>query len=287
MTGVESTGRWARNRRHWEVTLDAQNLTRDGQPAALDRQISLFETADVVWAMDQLEPLAGARVLDIGGGLALAAVLFCRRGARVTIADISLPRLQRARANLERLGLADRVDLVVASAEHLPFADASLDRLFSKSVLIHTRLGESAAECARVLRPEGRAAFIEPMRRNPFVNLYRRLAAPAIWREITTYFGPGEFRTLAHPFRAATRQPPRRRLGFRAFHFLGFFAGVFQFLVPLPAAFRIAEGVLLRLDRILFALLPGLRRRAWFGVLAVGPAGGGKSVADCPGGRRR
>jgi hypothetical protein len=122
------------------------------------------------------------------------------------------------------------------------------------------------------------------MRRNPFVNLYRRLAAPAIWRDITTYFGPGEFRTLARPFRAPTRQEPRRPLRFRSFHFLGFFAGVFQFLVPLPAAFRVAEWLLLRMDRGLVALLPGLRRRGWFGVLVVGPASGRRGVADCPAG---
>ncbi|MDK2972562.1 MAG: hypothetical protein PWP23_2317 [Candidatus Sumerlaeota bacterium] len=260
-----SDNRWERNRLHWEQTLDAHNLAGEARPAQLERDLALFETADVRWALRAIEPLRGRVVLDVGGGLALAAVLMARRGARVVISDISLPRLKEARRNLERLGLAGRVDLVVAAAETLPLADSSVDHVFTKSVLIHTRLPEAARECGRVLAPGGCGAFIEPRTGNPFVNLYRRVGAPGIWRTITTYFREQEFRTLLDGLRRGSGEKGAVR--YRAFFLLGFFASAFAFALPMPRVYRVFERVLLAADSALFRVFPGLRKRAWFGVL--------------------
>lgn len=260
------SSRWHRNRKHWEETLDSANLGRSPAHQQLARQVTLYETADVRWALGRLEPLRDRLVVDIGGGLALGAILMARRGARVVITDIAASRLKLARQSLAALGLADRVHLVAGSAEHLPFADGTVDRLFTKSVLIHTDLAQAAPECARVLAPAGRAAFIEPMRRNPFVNLYRQLAAPKIWRDITTYFGPGEIRTV--------REAMHRRgkdLALRPFFLLAFWASLFAFVWRSPAAYRLAERVLMTADRELFRRFPGLRQRAWLLVLVAKP----------------
>lgn len=256
--------RWERNRRHWDETLDAHNVKGEGKPVDFDRLVRLYDTADVRVALDHLEPLEGAWALDVGGGLALGAALLARRGARVVICDLSVERLRAAKALLAKAGLADRVALVVGKAEALPLADGAFAAVFTKSVLIHTRIEEAAAECARVLAPGGRGAFVEPLRRNPFVNAYRALFAPSIWRDITTYFGEDE---VAAVERGMRRVDPNASFAREPMFFFGFFAGVFSFLVPIPAAYRAAEAVTQIVDRCVFALLPFTRKRAWFEVM--------------------
>jgi SAM-dependent methyltransferase len=256
--------RRARNREHWSRVTDPQNLREGGAIADARTQLALYETADIRAAFASLGPLRGKHVLALGDGLGLGAVLLARHGARVTVADLSAPRVEAGRGLVARLGLRRRIRFVVAPAESLPFPDAHFDAAFTKSVLIHTDLTESPRELARVLRPEGRAAFIEPMRRNPFVNLYRRLAAPSEWAAITTYFGPAQWRAIRAAF-------PGREARMGHHFFLGFFASAFAFAVPMPRLYRLAEGVLGGVDAALFAAVPATRAHAWMGVLQVGP----------------
>lgn len=253
--------RWERNRRHWDSTLDAHNVGTGSKAVAFERLVRLYDTADVRVAMDAMEPLEDALVLDVGGGLALAAALFARRGARVVICDLSIERLRAARPLVAEAGLADRVFLVAGRAEAQPFADASFDGVFAKSVLIHTRIEDAAAECGRLLKPGGRAAFVEPMQRNPFVNAYRALCAPKIWKDITTYFGPGE---IAAVKRGLARGANIADMRTKPVFLFAFFASVFSFVMPVPALYRIAELALMAIDGVVFTVLPATRKYAWF-----------------------
>lgn len=269
--------RWRLNRAHWSATTDARNLKggagRSGEE--LLRQAELYDTADVRAALDALEPLDGALVLDLGGGNALAALLLARRGARVVICDLAVPRLIEARAALAQAApeLEGRILFVAGGAENLPFASATLDRAYTKSVLIHTRLAEAAAELGRILAPGAKAAFIEPQRRNPFVNAYRALLAPKIWKDITTYFSSAEWQTLSEGLGGGFRT---RRL---AFYWLGFFAAAFQFALPNPGLARLLEKAFLILDKPLLRL-GWVRRQAWFGILVAEKSGG--EAGSCP-----
>ncbi len=259
------TDRWNLNKRHWEATLDARNLAAETDATDFEKQVALHDTADIRFALNTMMPLDGARVLDVGGGLALAAVLLARRGARVTIADISLPRLRAARAMLLRLNLADRVDLVVARAEEMPFVDGGFDRIMSKAVMIHTDLDRSLPELHRILTAAGKLLILEPTIGNPFVNLYRKLLAPKVWSHITDYFGEREAAIVLRT------TPPDRGVATKPFFLFGFFASVFEFALPSPALYRISETVLCGLDTLLFTVLPPLRRAAWFKVFIIGP----------------
>ena len=251
-----------RSRRHWDATLDARNLAAEREGPPLERQLALAASLDVRIAFRHLAPLPERMVLDLGGGLGLHAILLARAGARVIVCDISLNRLAAARRLAEEAGVpSGRILFVAAEAEHLPFAQESLGGIFTKSVLIHTDLARAAAECARVLSPAGRAAFIEPMDRNPFVVLYRWLFAPRAWRDITRYFDGRAAEELARPFReqgfSRTTTPV---------HYLGFFASVAQFQLESPRLMRSMERTLSRFDRLVFAVFPSFRRYAWFAV---------------------
>ena len=258
-----NSNRWRQNRAHWEQTLDADNLGREETPGNIEQQLALFETADVRLALQALEPLNNRLVVDLGGGLGLGAILLARRGARVVVTDLSMPRLKLARKTVARLGLDDRVSFVAAEGERLPFGDGKAGGLFTKSVLIHTRRDECAAECGRVLGAGGRAAFIEPLDGNPFVNLYRRLAAPRIWRTITSYFNRREIATVAR----GMKQAGSVRIRVRPLFFTAFFASVFQFAIKNVRLYRLAEDFLLKLDSLLFRAMPGLKKRCWFVVM--------------------
>ena len=102
-------------------------------------------------------PRDGGRVLDVATGTGLVARELLGRGFRVTALDQSPEMLARAR---RRFGT--RVDLVEASAESLPFRDASLDHLTFTYLLRYVDdPAATVAELARVVRPGGVVASLE------------------------------------------------------------------------------------------------------------------------------
>lgn len=256
--------RWQLNRLHWTENLDAQNLAGSSQEADLELLLALFETEDVRRALSFLEPLRGRRIIDLGGGLGLMAILIARRGGTVIIADLSLPRLRKARELARRAGAGDLVRCVQCTGENLPFLCESLDGEITKSVLIHTDLPQTAAELARILSPRGKAVFIEPLNRNPLVNFYRRFAAPRVWKQITEYYSSKSIRQTLRPFRLQGRRVRVERL-----YLLGFIAGVFNYFIKAPGVYRVLEKAFLTIDGILFRTAPALRERAWFCLIKI------------------
>lgn len=120
------------------------------------------------WTEEELEllgprsALAGARVLEFGGGGAQGGRWCAAQGAHVVSSDLSAGMLRTAREIDERApaGTA-RPLLVQADATRLPFADAAFDVVFSAYGAVPF-VADSAAlmvELARVLRPGGRLAF--------------------------------------------------------------------------------------------------------------------------------
>lgn len=102
---------------------------------------------------------AGQTVLDLGCGAGLDLVLAAERvgaGGRVIGVDMSEDMLARARANVERAGLAN-VELHQAVIERLPLGDASVDHVVSNCVInLSPDKPAVFAEIRRVLKPGGR-----------------------------------------------------------------------------------------------------------------------------------
>ena len=97
----------------------------------------------------------GDRVLDLACGSGDLAAEAARRGARVIALDFSSGMLRRARAR--RIGCLVRGDALC-----LPLADASVDAVVSGFALRNfVDLDTAFRECARVLHPGGRLAFLE------------------------------------------------------------------------------------------------------------------------------
>ncbi|HYF52958.1 MAG TPA: hypothetical protein VEA41_01725, partial [Salinarimonas sp.] len=111
-----------------------------------------------------------------------------------------------------------------------------------------------------------------PMAYNPFVNVYRRAAAPSVWRSITDYFTAAMMTILAEPFRQRGMAVRREAL-----YFFAFFASIFNYLFRLPFFYWVAEQLLLLIDRLLFALAPVMKENAWFCLIKISPPRRGKS----------
>lgn len=100
--------------------------------------------------LESLELAEGDRFLDLGAGNAWAATWARAAGAQALAVDVSRRMLSRAR---ER---SPRPELVQASFEALPFADASIDVAFSMEALYYAEeLERALREAARVLSPGG------------------------------------------------------------------------------------------------------------------------------------
>jgi SAM-dependent methyltransferase len=129
-------------------------------------------------AMQQLGDVRDRRVLDYGCGHGMAAVVLARRGARVTACDLSSGYLHEARQRARANGVS--LDLVLADAQRLPFADASFDRIWGNAILHHLDMASASREIARILAPGGVAVFCEPWGENPLLNWARqRLPYPS------------------------------------------------------------------------------------------------------------
>ena len=105
--------------------------------------------------------VTGRRVLDVGCGVGMYTAAFWRETPHVYGVEVEGERVREARARA--------AGVVQAVGEHLPFADASFDLVFSHEVLEHVADDRACAEeMVRVLRPGGRIVLFVPNRLYPF-----------------------------------------------------------------------------------------------------------------------
>ena len=114
-------------------------------------------------------PIDGARVLDVGCGLAAVDVLLVERfgAAHVAGIDVEAPLVARAAARVEAAGLADRISIRIVSPGPFPFEDGAFDVVFSKDSMVHI--------------PDKRALYEDTC----------RVLAPGGWMALSDWFGNG------------------------------------------------------------------------------------------------
>lgn len=134
------------------------------------------------------ELVPGPRVLDLGVGPGTSAIEMARAapGGRYVGLDASATMLRRAAAEVRRAGLA--LPLVQGDALRLPVRAAAFDGATGHSLLyLLPDPAAALAELARVVRPGGRVALLEPRAgrgrlREALAEGPRLAAAMVLWR---------------------------------------------------------------------------------------------------------
>jgi SAM-dependent methyltransferase len=145
------------NLAHWEASSGEYQATNAPQ---LNRWDLLgWGTWDI--PEDEIHALGdvdGLDALELGCGACQFGIKVAMRGAKVTGLDFSENQLAGALPNMEETGV--RFPLVRASAEELPFEDASFDLVFcDHGATSFTDPHLTIPEAARVLRPGGFLVF--------------------------------------------------------------------------------------------------------------------------------
>jgi ubiquinone/menaquinone biosynthesis C-methylase UbiE len=94
--------------------------------------------------------------------------------ARIIGIDISEKGIAEAKRKF-----GDRAEYYVMDAHKLTFPDNTFDVVIGRSILHHLDLDVAIREIHRVLKPNGKAIFIEPLGDNPFAKFIRFLTPRA------------------------------------------------------------------------------------------------------------
>lgn len=191
-------------------------------------------------------------VLEYGCGAGGFAPDVAAAGKVIHAIDVSRTGVLAARRKAASVGVEGPLCFSVMDAENLAYADDTFDLLFGSGILHHLDLSSALEEVTRVLRPNGRAVFFEPLGENALIGLYRRLT-------------PRMRSTDEHPLKASDLARLGECFGsvrIRHFHLLSLLA------VGLRGSriFERALSVLDWMDQRLFAV-PILRRLAWVVVI--------------------
>ncbi len=112
-----------------------------------------------------LDPRPGQVLLDVAGGTGDIARRFLARagaGARVILCDLTESMLRQGRDRALDRGALEGIDWVCGAAEHLPFADCSVDAYTIAFGLRNvTGIPQALSEARRVLKPGGRFFCLE------------------------------------------------------------------------------------------------------------------------------
>lgn len=133
---------------------------------------------------DAIQASAPRVVADVGGGRRCPFAAGRPPGTRIVAVDVSEAEL-RGNTDVDEIRVAD-------ATQRLPFADASVDLVTSRSVLEHLPdLGAFFAEAARVLRPGGEMIHTFPCRFAPFALLNRALPSSITRRALDAFLEDG------------------------------------------------------------------------------------------------
>lgn len=158
----------------------------------LDRLLAPF----VPLLLDEIEPVAGKHILDVGCGAGALALAAADRGGRCLGVDISAPLIGAARARADRLG-AVRAEFVQADAQAHRFDGPDFDALISRfGVMFFADPAAAFRNLRSAMRPGAKLACLawRSAAENAFMTAAERASAdllPQLPKRVEN--GPGQF----------------------------------------------------------------------------------------------
>lgn len=150
---------------HLERLRQRSGVFRDSFPEPYDVWLHARMDLQSQWdCYSHIGSVKGQRVLQLGGSGHVLLVFLLAGAAEGLLLTPMLGEAEAAIAAAKILGVADRFRCLVAVAEEIPLASEYVDAAFSGGCVHHMRTEVAFPEIARVLRPGGRFAAIEPWR---------------------------------------------------------------------------------------------------------------------------
>jgi ubiquinone/menaquinone biosynthesis C-methylase UbiE len=153
--------------------------------AIYDRMMAAQERAGLREMRAELLAGARGRVLELGAGTGLNLAHYPAAVTELVLTEPDPYMAKRLRRRIAETELPFAVEVVEAGAERLPFEDHSFDTAVSTLVLCSVHdASQSAAEVARLLKPDGKLLLLEHVRGEEGSRLVRwqdRLERPWGW----------------------------------------------------------------------------------------------------------
>ncbi len=210
---------------------------------------------------DLLKSLAaqtGEEILEYGCGTGWSTSELASLPIRLQAFDISTEAVTQARDRLCAAPRNAQYEVKQMVAEKLEFPDGHFDAAVGFAILHHLDLKLALPEMARILRPNGRALFAEPLGSNAAINFYRR-RTPEYRTADERPLNLQEFIAQASPWFT---------IDYRAYYLTALVPLVLGAVLPARLV-----GSLLRptvaLDRALFRLFPWTQKYAWYVLLTM------------------
>ena len=123
----------------------------------------------------QLGDVRGKYLLDLGCGAGENSVYFAMKGANCVASDYSPGMVDVALKLAEKNGV--QVAGKVINAMDIDYPDNTFDIVYASNLLHHIPDPKiTIQEIHRVLKPGGKMCFWDPLKHNPVINVYRRMA---------------------------------------------------------------------------------------------------------------
>lgn len=144
----------------WSTTIDRQHRLPHGLLGRLvGEKMVRQHQPETDWTVELLDLQPHDRILELGCGTGRGLVLAARAAglSHIVGMDLSPTMLRSATHRLRRAGQRERVSLLRGDLEALPYADGSLDKIWSVHTFYFWAHPEAVfADLLRVLAPDGR-----------------------------------------------------------------------------------------------------------------------------------
>jgi len=197
--------------------------------------------------------LTGKSVLDYGSGDGTFSFELARKGAVVEGIDISDSVVDVAAQSVPKEITRPRFS--VRDAHATGFDDCSFDYIFGNGILHHLELERAYREIARILKPGGKAFFMEPLEHHPLLMLVRKVS-PAARSADEKPLNVPEIALAKHFFDNVKSTE----------HFIFAVAAAPIHFLSNEMAFWLIKG-LDRLDQSIIKMVPAFGRYAWLSML--------------------